>query len=262
MPTIAAHPCVTKGEAIKAGCELNLLHRKSYLILDNEHGLQEVVSQNVVLMLQTPPMESLGKLVAYASTSTLSPFPDIGIRTKQGTMLTYGSGKLVTTGHKTISDSIMNNTSLIHIFSKTLQVPTYIKSAKMINFVVSGFFPFPLNRSKLRETPKARFTHNFVGTALQGDNTQKPIRVSIFDSGRLFVPGAGSLEKAAEAINYNLDFIQKCRIKEMDTMTLDKKSPRNTTRKRKRIGDQIQTNDGFVRGKSWTKNSILSKKKK
>jgi TATA-box binding protein (TBP) (component of TFIID and TFIIIB) len=229
-----ANIVICKADAVKCGTQLNILHHQTYIPPDPQISLLELESQNVVFIITFPPMRDIRGMQALASTSTLSPFPDLGTRTWEGTLLTYGSGRVVCTGHKTVADAIMNINALARAFSYELQQPITILKGELTNLVASGRIAFPLSRSKLRTMPNARFTPKFDGTTFDARReTGKNMRLSLFRSGRFNVPGVKNLEEAKRALVQNLGIITMCR--EIGSTVATQLNPRNTTRKRRRI---------------------------
>jgi TATA-box binding protein (TBP) (component of TFIID and TFIIIB) len=225
---------ICKDDAIGREQPLNLIHQKVYMDADEELGLLELESQNVVFIVSYPPNKEIRGMQLLASTSTLSPFPDLGTRTWEGTLLTYGSGRVVCTGHKTVHEAIMNINALGRTLSTELNQPLNVIKGELTNMVVSGRLSFKICREKLRQQPGAKFTTKFDGTMFDALREEgKKIRVSVFQSGRFNVPGLTRIDEA------KLAFIQSYRVmknSEIDqTVQGSSRSCRNTTRKRRRI---------------------------
>jgi len=182
-------------------------------------------------------MRDIRGMQALASTSTLSPFPDLGTRTWEGTLLTYGSGRVVCTGHKTVPDAIMNINALAKAFSWELNQPIDMLKGELTNLVASGRVAFKLSRSALRNHHGARFTPKFDGTTFNAIRQNgKHIRLSLFRSGRFNVPGVRSLDEAKLALVQNLGIIASCEESQPGIVAVSR-MPRNTTRKRRRVRD-------------------------
>ena len=229
------HLVICKADAVKNGTTLNILHQKTFIPPDPQCALLELESQNVVFIISFPPMRDIRGMQALASTSTLSPFPDLGTRTWEGTLLTYGSGRVVCTGHKTVADAIMNINALARAFSYELHQPITILKGELTNLVASGRIAFPLSRERLRLLPGARFTPKFDGTTFDAIREKgKNMRLSLFRSGRFNVPGVKNLDEAKMALIQNLGLISMCR-EDNVSGPQSARIPRNTTRKRRRI---------------------------
>jgi len=100
--------------------------------------------------------------------------------------------------------------------------------------VSSGVMRYGLNTEKLRLEKTARFTQSFVGTTFSGTRKTdaKPLRLSLFKSGRFCVPGLKSLREAEMVVHQNLRILEDCRNADA-TQEVQK---RCTTRKRRRTG--------------------------
>lgn len=227
---------ICKADAERSGMAFMLIHQSTFFPRDAQIHLEEVQCINVVFIVTFPPMRDIGGMQSVASTSTLSPFPDMGTRTWEGTLLTYGSGRVVCTGHRTVHDAIVNINALARAFSKELNQPIDMLQGKLINLVASGRITFPVNKIKLREQKVARFTNSFDGTsfnARRSDNA-KDLRLSMFQSGRFNVPGLTNLNEARIALMQTVGVLQRCK-EENATSVPSTPHGRNTTRKRRKI---------------------------
>lgn len=225
---------ICKDDAIRREQIINIVHQRVFMEADHDLGLLELESQNVVFIVSFPPNKEIKGMQLLASTSTLSPFPDLGTRTWEGTLLTYGSGRVVCTGHKTVHEAIMNINALGRTLSQELNQPLNVIKGELTNMVVSGRLSFKICREKLRQQPGATFTTKFDGTMFDALREKgKNIRVSVFQSGRFNIPGLMHVEEA------KLAFIQTFRAIKNSEISADNiprsRSSRNTTRKRRRI---------------------------
>jgi hypothetical protein len=229
---------ICKEDALKHGLPLNIVHQKTYMDADPSCSLLELESQNVVFIVTFPPIKEIRGMQALASTSTLSPFPDLGTRTWEGTLLTYGSGRVVCTGHKTANDAIVNINALSRMFSQELQLPLEAQHGELTNLVASGRLDTSLCREKLRQQKGARFTSKFDGTTFNAVRKKgKNMRLSVFQSGRFNVPGLRSVEEAKSALVQSYSQIIDSRRSEKFVSQSIYRVGRNTTRKRRRIRD-------------------------
>jgi len=228
---------ICKADAEAASVPLNIIHQRTFFPPDPQIHLQELQSINVVFIVSFPPMRDIRGMQALASTSTLSPFPDMGTRTWEGTLLTYGSGRVVCTGHRTVHDAIVNINALARAFTIELNQPINMLQGDLTNLVASGRVSFPINKKRLRQQKKARFTDKFDGTTFNARRENaKDLRLSMFQSGRFNVPGLKNLGEARLALMQNIGILQQCR--EDDTPRVPATPHgRNTTRKRRRIRD-------------------------
>lgn len=214
---------------------LNLIHQRTHLPPDPRCHLLELASQNVVFILTLTASRNMRGLQTVASTSTLSPFPDMGTRTPEGTMLTYTSGRVVSTGHQTVHDALVNINSLIRAFSEELDTPIIMIHGELTNLVASGRIAFQLCRDQMRSHTNARFTHKFDGTTFNASRVSgKPLRLSMFQSGRFNVPGVRKLEDAKLALVQNLGLFSNCR-----QNAINLRNSRITTRKRRRTRNWV-----------------------
>jgi TATA-box binding protein (TBP) (component of TFIID and TFIIIB) len=220
-------------DALDRDQDVNIIHQKVYVDPDPVLDLLELESQNIVVIVALPPNKEIRGMQLLASTSTLSPFPDLGTRTWEGTLLTYGSGRVVCTGHKTVHEAIVNINSLTRTLANELKQPLYINKGEITNVVASGRINFQLCREKLRQQPGAYFSKKFDGTIFNTKRENgKDIRVSIFQSGRFNMPGLYSMEEAKTAFLQVYAIINHCR---MDHKTVPARLNRNTSRKRRKV---------------------------
>mgnify|MGYP005989906573 CR=1 FL=1 len=225
---------ICKDDAFRREQKISIVHQSVFMEADKNFGLLELESQNVVFIVSFPPNKEIKGMQLLASTSTLSPFPDLGTRTWEGTLLTYGSGRVVCTGHKTVHEAIMNINALGRTLSKELNQPLHVIKGELTNMVVSGRLSFKICREKLRQQPGASFTAKFDGTMFDAlRETGKNIRVSVFQSGRFNIPGLMHVKEA------KLAFMQTFRAIKNSEISADlaqrTRLSRNTTRKRRRI---------------------------
>jgi len=229
---------ICKDDAIKHGLPVNIVHQKIYMEADPSCSLLELESQNVVFIVTFPPIKEIRGMQALASTSTLSPFPDLGTRTWEGTLLTYGSGRVVCTGHKTANDAIVNINALSRMFSEELELPLEAQHGELTNLVASGRLSISLCRNKLRQQKGAQFTSKFDGTMFNAVRKKgKNMRLSVFQSGRFNVPGLRSVEEAKSALVQAYNEINNSRREENFVGQPVYRVGRNTTRIRRRIRD-------------------------
>lgn len=215
----------------------SIIHERNYADPDPEISLLEFESQNVVFIFSFPPIREIRGLQALASTSTLSPFPDLGTRTWEGTLLTYGSGRIVCTGHKTVNEAIMNINSLSRVFSSELNQPLQVIKGELTNLVASGRLRFRLDQKKLRQHKNARFTTKFDGTTFNAFRENgKELRVSFFQSGRFNIPGLRTIKEGKMALQQLYPLIALSQDIEATKDNIYRPG-RNTTRKRRRIRD-------------------------
>ena len=215
----------------------SIIHEPNYVDPDPSLSLLEFESQNVVFIFSFPPIKEIRGLQALASTSTLSPFPDLGTRTWEGTLLTYGSGRIVCTGHKTVNEAIMNINSLSRTFSMELKQPLQVIRGELTNLVASGRLKFSLDQKKLRQHKNARFTTKFDGTTFNAVRDKaKELRVSFFQSGRFNIPGLRTVKEGKMALQQLYPLIKLAQVEDEAGETVYRPG-RNTTRKRRRIRD-------------------------
>ena len=227
---------ICRNDAMDRDLPMNIIHQPIFVEADPDMSLVELESQNVVFIVAFPPNKEIKGMQVLASTSTLSPFPDLGTRTWEGTLLTYGSGRVVCTGHKTVHEAIMNINSLARTLSTELNQPLNIIKGELTNMVASGRLSFKICREKLRKQKGASFTKKFDGTLFNACRENgKNIRVSVFQSGRFNVPGLRSVDEAKLAFMQTYTAIKNSE-SNMDNIPATRSS-RNTTRKRRRIRD-------------------------
>jgi TATA-box binding protein (TBP) (component of TFIID and TFIIIB) len=225
---------ICKDDAILRNQETNIIHKKTFMEPDKDLRVEELESQNVVFIFSLPPNKEIGGMQILASTSTLSPFPDLGTRTYEGTLLTYGSGHVVCTGHKTVHEAIMNINALARTLSVELKQPINIHKGELTNLVASGRFSFQVCRSKLRSQNGARYSKLFDSTIFNARRESgKDIRVSVFKTGRFNIPGLRHFEEAKLAFLQAYTSISNC--ENLEPMISNSRMNRNTTRKRRKI---------------------------
>lgn len=229
---------ICKSDALKDDCPLNIIHRTTYMDPDPTCNLLELESQNVVFIVVFPQLGEIRGIQALASTSALSPFPDLGTRTWDGTLLTYGSGRVVCTGHKTVHDAIININALSRTFATELNRPISILKGELTNLVVAGRLNFRIDREKLRTIPEAHYSVKFDGTSFNAIRVNgKDMRVSVFPSGRFNIPGLQCVEEAKLALLQTYKFMSNCKATTSIRAIPQGRNGRNTTRKRRRVRD-------------------------